>query len=76
MENLDAGRKAFTTHLAFRQHEAIISDCWSLLWEARVSVELFVSKFVRFLERWNRETDGVKEVLLANQGDKNWCCSK
>lgn len=73
MENIDAGRKSFTSHLAFRQHEAIINDCWSLLWEARfktISTELFVSKFVRFLERLNRETQGVKDLLLAaNKGE-------
>lgn len=34
-----------------------------------ISVELFVKKFLRFLEEWNAKTSGVKEVLaFANEG--------
>lgn len=68
MENLDAGRMIFTTHLGFRQHHAIITECWNARMKV-ISVELFVKKFLRFLEEWNAKTSGVKEVLaFANEG--------
>lgn len=67
-QNVDKGRGDF---VAFRQHHAMITECWELFWEARhslISVQLFVDRLVRFLQAWNTQMDGVLGMLEEVNG--------